>query len=141
MSKRPPRKRTPAASARARSSALERVALLVVGVADDREAQLRDVLAQQPRPLEHLEVALLAHEPPDEPDHDVVGRARAELGARGARVVGVDASPDRSGVRSMPLPSSVSLRRGTPRRASVSRSSGFCTSSACENSPATRSIA
>ena len=58
-------------------------------------------------------------------------RSATPSAARGPCV----ARPASAGVeapRSMPLPSSTSLPRGTRRRASVSRSSGFCTSSAWE---------
>ena len=81
---RPPRKRTPAASAARRGrrpSSASPFSCSSSPITANRTCGRP--LAQLRGRVEHLEVALLAHEPADQPDHDVVGPARAELRARG----------------------------------------------------------
>jgi hypothetical protein len=69
---------------------IERVFLGGIVVADHRESQARNVIAQSARGVEDLRVSLLAHQATDEADDHVVGRGRTELGARGLGVGGGD---------------------------------------------------
>ena len=139
MSARSPRNVTPSACAGVEIGGGQAVALLGVGRAGDDDPHHWRELPEARRRLEHLAVALLAYEPPDGSDDDVVGSG-TELGPTAARrAVPVRSGSNRS--RSIPLPRSRSFERGTPMRANVSTSSGFWTSSASEHVAAIRSKA
>ena len=118
----------------------ERVALLVVGVADDREAQPRHVRVEQAEPLRRPRGSpspARGAQPARPPRR----RARcAPSSARAARAssTGIVAGSNRRQIDAVAEQRELAPRN--PKAASVSRSSGFCTSSACAHSSATRSI-
>ena len=116
MSERPPRNRTPGLGGAGPVGGVEGVVLLLVVGTDHREPQLRHVLAKlrgRPRtPRRSPSRAPSARRAPRPRRRDRTRRARA---ARREHIVGRDRRRDRTASRSMPLPSSVSFFRDTPR--------------------------